>query len=205
MLKTHDLTCVRGDRLLFKNINIELKAGGLLYVLGDNGSGKSSLLKLLCGLLTPESGSVLWCDQNIKHEPEAFQSNLTYIGHLNGLKDELSALENLSLSVAVSGKSLSENQLLAALAATGMERYAHLPVGELSLGQKKRVALTRLWLTTNPLWILDEPFAALDTATITLLASRLTQHLSNGGMVVMTSHQDVAIQANLMQTVRLGN
>lgn len=205
MLKAHDLACVRGERLLFKNLSFELKAGGLVYVLGDNGSGKSSLLKLLCGLLTAETGSVLWCEQNIRHESEVYQSNLTYIGHLNGLKDELSALENLSFSHAIAGKKITSKQLLAALAATGMERYAHLPVGELSLGQKRRVALTRLWLTTNPLWILDEPFAALDAAAIALLASRLTQHLSNGGMVVMTSHQDVAIQANAIQTLRLGN
>jgi heme exporter protein A len=205
MLKAHDLSCIRGERLLFKNLSFELKAGGLVYVLGDNGSGKSSLLKLLCGLLTAETGSVLWCEQNIRHESEVYQSNLTYIGHLNGLKDELSALENLNFSVAVSGKSLSENQLLAALTYIGMERYAHLPVGELSQGQKRRVALARLWLTTSPLWILDEPFAALDTAAITLLASRLTQHLADGGMVVMTSHQDVTIRANTTQTLRLGS
>lgn len=205
MLTVHDLACVRGDRLLFKNLDIALNAGGLLYVLGDNGSGKSSLLKLLCGLLAPETGSVHWCGGNINHASEAYQSNLTYIGHLNGLKDDLSALENLSFTSGIAGKNIIESEALAALKAIGIERYAHVMVSELSQGQKRRVALARLWLTSSPLWILDEPFAALDAAAITTLATRLTQHLADGGMAVITSHQEVNINAKATQSLRLGN
>jgi heme exporter protein A len=205
MLIAHDLACVRGDRLLFKNLSVALNAGGLLYVRGANGSGKSSLLKLLCGLLTPEAGSVHWCGGNINHEPEVYQSNLTYIGHLNGLKDDLSALENLSFTTGISGKHITEREVLAALQAIGIVRYAHVAVSELSQGQKKRVALARLWLTTCPLWILDEPFAALDAAAIATLATLLTQHLADGGMAVITSHQDVDIHAQSTHSLRLGH
>jgi len=205
MLSVHDLACVRGDRLLFKSLDIALNAGGLLYVLGDNGSGKSSLLKLLCGLLTPETGSVHWCGQNISREPEIYQSNLTYIGHLNGLKDDLSALENLSFSSGIAGKPVIASAGLAALQAIGIERYAHVSVSELSQGQKRRVALARLWLTASPLWILDEPFAALDAAAITTLTARLNQHLADGGMAVITSHQDVNINAKSTHSLRLGH
>jgi heme exporter protein A len=204
MLTVHDLACVRGDRLLFKNLNFALNAGGLLYVLGDNGSGKSSLLKLLCGLLSPEAGDVMWCEQNISHQPEVYQSNLTYIGHLNGLKDDLSALENLSFISGIAGMNVTKNEVLVALKAIGIERCAHIAVGQLSQGQKRRVALARLWLTTSPLWILDEPFAALDAAAITILATRLTKHLADGGMAVMTSHQEIAINAMSTQSLRLG-
>jgi len=205
MLTVHDLACVRGDRLLFKNLSVVLNAGGLLYVLGDNGSGKSSLLKLLCGLLTPETGSVHWCAQNISHAPEVYQSNLTYIGHLNGIKDDLSALENLSFSSGIAGKHVTASEVLDALQAIGIERYAHVAMSELSQGQKRRVALARLWLTSSQLWILDEPFAALDAAAITTLAARLTEHLADGGMAVITSHQEVNINAKSTQSLRLGH
>jgi len=199
------LSCLRGDRLLFKNVGFELKTGGLLYVLGENGSGKSSLLRLLCGLLTPEDGEILWGGKKIKQDAENYLSNLTYIGHLNGLKDDLTALENLQMSARLSGSSVIESKALAALAAIGIERCANLPVRVLSQGQKRRVALARLWLTESRLWILDEPFAALDTASVNVLASQLSEHMSNGGMTIITTHQDVSISAQSTQTLRLSS
>ncbi len=205
MLMAQGLACLRGDRLLFKNVGFELKSGGLLYVLGENGSGKSSLLRLLCGLLMPEDGAVFWCGKKIKQEPEIYQSNLLYIGHLNGLKDDLTALENLQISARLAGNDISEKKTLAALAAIGIERCANLPVRVLSQGQKRRVALARLWLTESQLWILDEPFAALDTSSVEVLASRLGQHMSNGGMTIITTHQDVTIGAQSTQTLRLSS
>lgn len=199
------LSCLRGDRLLFKNVGFELKAGSLLYVLGENGSGKSSLLRLLCGLLTPEDGAILWGGKKIKQDAENYFSNLTYIGHLNGLKDDLTALENLQISARLAGNSVIESKALAALAAIGIERCANLPVRVLSQGQKRRVALARLWLAKSQLWILDEPFAALDTASVNVLASRLSEHMSNGGMTIITTHQDVSINAQSTQTLRLNS
>lgn len=203
MLTVQDLACLRGDRLLFKNVGFELNAGGLLYVLGENGSGKSSLLRMLCGLLMPEVGTVSWGKKTIKEDAEAYLSDLTYIGHLNGLKDDLTALENLILSARAAGNYVSEAKAMAALTAIGIERCANLPARVLSQGQKRRVTLAKLWLAEGKLWILDEPFAALDIASVSLLAKRLGEHLSSGGMAILTTHQDVAVNAQSTQTLRL--
>jgi heme exporter protein A len=203
MLMAQDLACLRGDRLLFKNVEFELKAGGLLYVLGENGSGKSSLLRMLCGLLIPEVGTVSWGKKPIKEDAENYLSNLTYIGHLNGLKDDLTALENLTMSARAAGNDVTEGRALAALTAIGIERCANLPARVLSQGQKRRVTLAKLWLAEGKLWILDEPFAALDIASVSILATRLSEHLSSGGMAILTTHQDVAIHAQSTQILRL--
>jgi heme exporter protein A len=205
MLIAQGLVCLRGDRLLFKNVGFELNAGGLLYVLGENGSGKSSLLRMLCGLLMPEDGAVFWAGKKIKEVAESYLSDLTYIGHLNGLKDDLTALENLYMSARLAGNEVSEESALTALTAIGIARCANLPVRVLSQGQKRRVALARLWVTKSKLWILDEPFAALDAASVEVLAARLGQHMSNGGMTIITTHQDVAINALTTQTLRLSS
>ena len=203
MLIARNLTCLRGDRLLFKKIGLELSAGGLMYVLGENGSGKSSLLRLLCGLLSPEDGEVFWSGKSIKNDAENYQSNLTYIGHLNGLKDDLTALENLQFSARLAANVVNDAVVLSALTAIGVARCANLPVGVLSQGQKRRVALARLWLSSSQLWILDEPFAALDTASVAILAEQLNQHMAKGGMAIITTHQDVDIQAQSIQNLRL--
>jgi heme exporter protein A len=203
MLTAQGLACLRGDRLLFKNVGFELNAGGLLYVLGENGSGKSSLLRLLCGLLMPEDGTVFWCGKKIKKDAENYLSNLTYLGHLNGLKDDLTALENLQIAARLAGNDANEQKTMAALTAIGIARCANLPVRVLSQGQKRRVALATLWLAESKLWILDEPFAALDTASVEVLASRLGEHMANGGMAIITTHQDVVINAQSTQTLRL--
>jgi heme exporter protein A len=203
MLTAQGLACLRGDRLLFKNVGFELSAGGLMYVLGENGSGKSSLLRLLCGLLSPEDGEVFWNGKSIKNDAENYQSNLTYIGHLNGLKDDLTALENLQFSARLAANVVNDAVVLSALTAIGVARCANLPVGVLSQGQKRRVALARLWLSSSQLWILDEPFAALDTASVAILAEQLNQHMAKGGMAIITTHQDVDIQAQSIQNLRL--
>jgi heme exporter protein A len=205
MLIAQGLACLRGDRLLFKNIDFELNAGGLMYVLGENGSGKSSLLRMLCGLLLPEDGIVFWEKKKIKENAEYYLSNLIYIGHLNSLKDDLTALENLYMSARSAGNDVTEDKALAALEAIGVKRCANLPVRVLSQGQKRRVALARLWLTESQLWILDEPFAALDIASVGVLSARLGVHLSNGGMAILTTHQDVDINSKSTQTLRLSS
>lgn len=203
MLTAQGLACLRGDRLLFKSIDFELKAGGLLYVLGENGSGKSSLLRLLCGLLMPEAGAVFWYGKKIRQDAENYLPDLTYLGHLNGLKDDLTAQENLQISAHLAGNPVSEEGAQAALAAIGIARCANLPVRVLSQGQKRRVALATLWLSKSKLWILDEPFAALDAASVEVLASRLGEHMANSGMTIITTHQAVAINAQSTQTLRL--
>ena len=203
MFKAQGLACLRGDRLLFKNVGLELNSGGLLYVLGENGSGKSSLLRMLCGLLMPENGTVFWDEKSIKENAEDYLSNLTYIGHLNGLKDDLTALENLAMGACIAGNEIAADKALDALTAIGIARCANLPARVLSQGQKRRVALARLWLAVGKLWVLDEPFAALDVASVEVLAARISEHLSSGGMAILTTHQDVTIHAQSIQTLRL--
>ncbi len=203
MLSAQGLSCLRGDRLLFKNVSFELQPCGLLYVLGENGSGKSSLLRILCGLLTPEEGAVFWNGKKIKEDAESYLSNLTYLGHLNGLKDDLTALENLQTNARMAGIEASEQAAMAALTAIGIARCAFLPARVLSQGQKRRVALAGLWLANTKLWILDEPFAALDVASVEVLAARLGAHIAEGGMAILTTHQDVSVNAKHTQTLRL--
>ena len=213
-LTTQNLSCVRGDRGLFQAVNLHLLSGSLLYILGENGKGKSSLLRILAGLLQPESGTVLWNEQNIHHEAEAYRAQLLYIGHLNGIKDDLSAHENLLFSSGINqhaGSNLASEHLLKALHFVGLQGQAHLPVRYLSQGQKRRVALARLWLDDSganadlpaKLWVLDEPFASLDTEMSGLLASRISQHLANRGMAILTTHQPVDIVSHDIQIYRL--
>ena len=203
MLTAQGLACVRGDRLLFKDLGFVLEAGSLLYVLGENGSGKSSLLRMLCGLLMPEQGEILWAGKSIKSHAEQYLPNLKYLGHLNGLKDDLTALENLQMGARIAGQDVTAAATLAALTAIGIARCANLPVRVLSQGQKRRVALAALWLIPSSLWILDEPFAALDVAATEVLAARISEHLAAGGMTVLTSHQDVPIKAKSTVTLSL--
>ena len=203
MLIAQDLACLRGDRLLFKQIGFTLNAGCLMYVLGENGSGKSSLLRMVCGLLNPEVGTITWQGQPIKQASEEYLSKLTYIGHLNGLKDDLTAIENLQISARLAGEFVDAQAALTALTAIGIARCAKLPVGVLSQGQKRRVALARLWLSHAPLWVLDEPFAALDASSVLTLATCISAHMARGGMTIITTHQDVLIDATTTQTLRL--
>jgi len=203
MLTAQGLACVRGDRLLFKDLGFALEAGSLLYVLGENGSGKSSLLRMLCGLLTPEQGEILWAGKPIKSHAEQYLPNLKYLGHLNGLKDDLTAVENLQMGARLAGQDTTAAAALTALTAIGIARCANLPVRVLSQGQKRRVALAALWLSRSPLWILDEPFAALDVAATEVLSARIGAHLAAGGMTILTSHQDVPIQAKTTLTLSL--
>ncbi len=203
LLSAHDLTCVRGDRILFRNIGFTLDTGGLLYVLGENGSGKSSLLRLICGLLNAEAGYVAWQGQDIRDSAELYRSELLYVGHLGGLKDDLTAFENLQTNAELAGYGRDSGSVTSALQAIGVERCANLPVRVLSQGQKRRVALARLWLSGCRLWVLDEPFAALDNASIDVLSQRISQHLQQGGLAIITTHQDVHIGACTTQTLRL--
>ncbi len=203
MLAVSDLGCVRGERLLFNAINFELKAGGLLYVQGPNGSGKSSLLRVISGLLRPEQGSVTWNGGDIDAHAGSFRHQLLYIGHLNALKDELTAAENLQALAGISGIASDATQIHAALAAVSLQEYAQQPVGQLSQGQRRRVALARLWLGHSRLWLLDEPYAALDQASQQALAQRIERHLAGGGMAIVVTHQRVEIAAAAVQELRL--
>jgi heme exporter protein A len=195
------LSCVRGGRLLFENLSLSLPAGRLLWVRGNNGAGKTSLLRMLCGLLSPTSGQILWRGQSLASQRAALGQDRLYLGHAAALKDDLSCLENLRTSCLLAGRAVSPSAALQALADAGVAGHEHLPARQLSQGQRRRSALARLALAAGaPLWILDEPFNALDLAAVAWLEALLRGQLLRGGTVVLTSHQD-ALLPGLAQEV----
>ena len=204
MLSTHDLACLRGDRRLFRDLSISLQPGRLLRVEGANGSGKTSLLRLLAGLALPAAGEVRWQGRPIRRQREAYAQALVYLGHLGGLKDELTPLENLRIEAELCGLPAPAAALSAALEHWGLARQAKLPLRVLSAGQKRRAALARLNLAAAPLWILDEPFNALDVDAVAALGRQIEAHLARGGLAVVTSHMALPIAPAQMQSVRLG-
>lgn len=196
MLEAQKIEITRGDRRLFSGLDIALTPGTLLRVTGSNGSGKTSLLRALCGLLLPTAGNICWNGENIRSLREEYWRNLVYVGHTNALKDELTAAENLGVLCAMSGVHCTALQQSQALAQFGLAGRVHLPAKALSQGQRRRTTLARLPLCSRlKLWILDEPFAALDSAAVSHLQSVISGHLAGGGMVVMTTHQEAEIPA----------
>ena len=191
MLSAHGLSCVRGERRLFAQLDLAVDTGEWLHVRGENGVGKTSLLRLLAGLSEPAEGQVRWCGQSIQEPDCGYNRNRLFFGHQGALKEDLSALENLSYAAAIDGVKLAEGTALAALARFGLKSRADLPVRVLSAGQKRRVMLARLATRNAKLWVLDEPFTALDTKAVNLLSSLVNEHLADGGMAVITSHQAV--------------
>lgn len=204
MLEAIGLECVRGERRLFRNLDFTVHPGGLLRVEGPNGSGKTSLLRMLCGLLPPAAGELRWTGEPIRKLGEDYRALLAYVGHQNALKDDLDPVENLRYAAALSGAAISTDAARDALARLGVEACADLPVRALSQGQKRRVALARLaFRSHNRIWILDEPFVALDAATVPEIAAMIATHLHDGGLAIYTTHQDVDIDAAEQQSLRL--
>jgi len=203
MLEVRELECVRGDHRLFKGLNFILQPGELLHLRGRNGAGKTSLLRAVCGLMAPAQGEVLWNGENIRSLRDEFNRGLTYLGHYNGIKGELSALENLQLHSSLYGIRISEKKILDALQKMGLGGREDLPTKVLSQGQKRRVALARLLLTDAPLWVLDEPFTALDVHAVDMLKDLIGSHVKSQGLVMLTTHQHVEIDAGHMKELDL--
>ena len=196
MLQVSQLSCLRGHRPLFAPASFELAAGQALHLLGDNGVGKTSLLRIVCGLSPAHEGEVRWQGQPIREAASAFRRALFYLGHGLSLKEELSAVENLMSDAAVAGRSLNAAQAKDALARMGLRGREHLPLRVMSQGQKRRVALARLLVTQAPLWVLDEPFVALDARAVDHLRAIIGAHVAAGGMALFTSHQSVDLLVN---------
>lgn len=193
MFSISNLSCSRGDKRLFSGVSFALQPGEWLHLEGDNGVGKTSLLRLACGLSALEQGEIQWQGQPVSSNIDEFRANLAYLGHQLALKEDLTPLENLCADTAIAGRALSLADAKAALAQLGLKGREHLPVRVLSQGQKRRTALARLLVSSAPLWILDEPFVALDAAAQKVLSEVFNGHLNRQGMVLFTSHQMVTL------------
>lgn len=204
MLLAIGLECVRGERRLFRDVGFELDPGTLLHVQGRNGSGKTSLLRMICGLLAPEAGDVQWNGTDIRALAEAYRGELFYLGHQNAIKDDLSAIENLLVSETLAGVPVTRTSACESLERLGLKGYEDLPTRVLSQGQKRRVALARLlFRERSRLWVLDEPFVALDPHAVAEITGIIADQLGGGGIVIYTTHQDVEIAAQKRVALQL--
>ena len=193
MLEATAVECERGGRTLFRGLSFALKGGELLRIAGQNGSGKTSLLRILCGLLAPTQGEVRWKGTRIGELREDYSRELVYLGHAPAVKDDLTPFENLDICCRLMGAQVHKEALTWALAAYSVP---DLPVRKLSQGQRRKAALARLLLSgAVPLWLLDEPFAALDSASVAQTEDVVGRHLAAGGAVVYTTHQSSALDA----------
>ena len=204
MLEASKLECVRGERRLFADVSFRLDGGEMLYLQGRNGSGKTSLLRMLCGMTPAASGEIRWRGKPIRKLGEEFRSELCYLGHQNAIKEELTPLENLLSAARLAQEALDEDSALDALEQVGLHGREDLACRYLSQGQKRRAALARLVHEKRALWVLDEPYVALDTAAVDLVARLIGAHLQRGGLTVLTTHQSVAVPAGAVRELWLG-
>lgn len=188
-LSVSDLSCVRGERRLFSAVAFDLAPGEWLHIQGENGSGKTTLMRALVGLSPPAEGDIRWRGEPIRKLGEDYRREMLYLGHHGAVKEELTPMENLKLAAALDGRMLDERESLAALHRFGLKGREELPVRFLSAGQKRRVLLARLVTRKALLWVLDEPFTALDVRAVDMLSALIAEHLQAGGLAILTSHQ----------------
>jgi len=203
MLEAVNLGCVRGERRLFRDLAFSVKPGEIIEIHGPNGSGKTSLLRIVCGLASPAEGEVRWNGINIRRLGEEYLASIAYVAHQNGVKDELSATENLLVSERVAGNALNKQEVNAILEQVGLGDQRKLPTRLLSAGQRRRLALARLPASKARLWILDEVLASLDDAGVTLALDLIGKHLSKGGLAIIATHQELNVNASAMQRIEL--
>ncbi len=205
MFEVINLACVRGERRLFRGLNFSVRPGELVEIRGANGSGKTSLLRILCGLAQPAEGEVRWEGKNIRSLGEEYFGSIAYVAHQNGVKDELTPIENLRIAGGVAGHSQNQRQAQEILSRIGLRKEIHLPARFLSAGQRRRVALARLLATTARLWILDEVLTSLDNWAIELSCQFIGEHLSNGGMAIIATHHDLNVSAAATQRLEINS
>ncbi|WP_290787531.1 cytochrome c biogenesis heme-transporting ATPase CcmA [Halomonas sp.] len=202
-LQARQLACERDDRWLFEDLDLDIRAGEIVRIEGPNGSGKTTLLKILSGQLADYQGELFWNGMPMRESRRAFLESLLYLGHAPGVKAALTPLENLTWYQALAGESDNEAARLAALESVGLVGYEDVAVGQLSAGQQRRVALARLALTPRPLWVLDEPFTAIDRDGVAALEERLIVHARAGGCVLVTTHHELR-KTDELRRVQLG-
>jgi len=191
VLRAENLMFEYDDLLLFDQLNFSAQAGEVVYVDGPNGSGKTTLLKILCGLIDPTEGKVYWQDRPIASAASSYSQDLLYQGHQAGIKGSLTARENLKWLISLKGIRDDDQLIDGALALSGLAGYEDIACAHLSAGQKRRVGLARIFISNEKLWILDEPFTAIDKAGVASLESTINQHAEQGGLVFITTHQQM--------------
>jgi len=195
MFEALNLSCVRDERTLFSGLSFTIEPGEMLQIEGRNGAGKTSLLRILAGLSSPDAGEVRWQGVNTRRQRDVFHQQLLYLGHQPGIKSVLTAFENLAFYLSVNRQSVKgkadADAIYQALENVGLLGYEDVTVAQMSAGQQRRVALARLWLSDAPLWILDEPLTAIDKEGVATLIALFEQHTQQGGMVLLTTHQDL--------------
>ena len=204
VLQVRDLACRRGPALLFSGLGFEIASGELLCVRGPNGCGKTTLLRCVTGLTRPDEGTVLWHGEPSQVDPERMRAGTAFAGHLAGLKDDLTAEENLEFALRLRGAFPSEAERREALAAVGLDKRRRLPARRLSAGQRRRIGLARLALDPAELWVLDEPLTALDDDGQTLFVELLDRHLAGGGLALVATHHRLAPPSGVVRELRLG-
>lgn len=192
-----ELHCRRGGRTVFAGLSFDLRSGQVLELRGANGSGKTSLLRLLAGLGMLSGGQLLWDGRTLRPNDPGYANSMAYLGHQNGLSAELTVTENLCFAQQLAGGSDAK----AALQAWDLTTVAHHPVRYLSQGQRRRLALARVWLGQRILWLLDEPCASLDSEGEQLFLARLATHLEAGGMAVVATHQELVVPVETLQRI----
>ena len=202
-LQLEQLACQRGDRLLFTDLSLQFQSGDFVQIEGHNGIGKTSLLRILAGLAQPVEGKVRWNLEEITKQREEYHYQLLYLGHHSGVKPELTAWENLKFYQQISQSQQGTDILWDVLETVGLLGREDLPAAQLSAGQQKRIALARLWISEAPLWILDEPFTAIDKKGVEVLTELFENHTKKGGMVILTSHQEVP--STLLKKINLAD
>ncbi|MDO8939721.1 MAG: cytochrome c biogenesis heme-transporting ATPase CcmA [Methylicorpusculum sp.] len=200
VFEARQLSCIRDDRVLFANLDFQVNGGQVLLIEGPNGSGKTSLLRILTGLRLPDEGELFWCGSSLEELDSSFYQHIAYVSHGNGLKDDLSVEENLRYARAFGESTLTIDQ---ALEKVGLMGYQDTPVRYLSAGQRRRLALARLLCMKKSLWILDEPFTSLDKKSIATFEQFIQSHVADNGLVVMTSHHDTGLPAEIVQKIEL--
>jgi len=202
LLHIKSVTCIKQERCLFADLNFSLNSGQIMQLAGPNGAGKTSLLRIVAGFSVPDEGAVFYNQQAITKHYEEYATDLLFIGHKTGVNVQLSALENVRHWLHINGYT-NEPDLYPILAKLGLVGLEDVPVRMLSAGQQRRVALVRLWLSDAKLWVLDEPFTALDKNGVAFLQQRFSEHLKSGGAILLTTHQDLTTQFENLQTVTL--
>jgi heme exporter protein A len=193
MLSVSNLSCVRGERRLFAGLCFDVGPGEWLHVQGENGSGKTTMLRALVGLSHPAEGEIRWRSEPIRQLGEDYRREMLYLGHYGAVKEDLTPLENLKLAAELDGRCLDDREALTALHRFGLKGREDLPVRVLSAGQKRRVLLSRLVTRKALLWVLDEPFTALDVKAVDMLSTLIAEHLQGGGLAILTSHQTMPL------------